>query len=77
MSDFDCKIVEEVQKYRNLYESSLREHKDIARATNSGKETVGTLEVDVDICKKRWKCIRVIRANKKKNERRKEWRGPH
>ena len=56
MSDFDCKHIEEVKKYKNST-IHVSEYKDIVRTTNSWKEIAETLEVDVNICKRRWKYI--------------------
>ena len=58
MSEFDCNLDKEVKKYKNLCDSSLREYKDIVRATNSLKKIAKTLEIDMDIFKRRWKFIR-------------------
>ena len=58
MADFEAKLCEEVQKYPHLYDSSLREHKDSGRVSNSWSEFASTLETPVEICKKKWRYIR-------------------
>ena len=53
MAGVDARLAEEVQKYNDLYDSSLKEYKDSVRTSNSWKEIADSIGEEVEFCKKR------------------------
>ena len=58
MEVFDLKLVEEVRKHRNLYDTDVKEYNDIVSKTVSWKEIAQNMESDVKKCKKKWRYMR-------------------
>ncbi len=62
----DERLCEEVRKYPHLYNSCMKEYKDIYMGFNSWREIAQTLGKDEAYCRQRWKyiCDRYVRATK-------------
>lgn len=52
------KVIEEVRRYNNLYNTSLKDYKDFTMTNNSWKEIAKTLRVEEQICRTKWKKLR-------------------
>ncbi|KAM9424406.1 uncharacterized protein KZ484_001271 [Pholidichthys leucotaenia] len=63
----DKKLCEEIRRYPHLYNSTLKEHKDIQMAANSWKEIATTVGKDENFCKQKWKYLRdrYVKAKRK------------
>ena len=57
MDNLEGKLIEEVQKYPHLYDSSLKEYRDSIRIQNSWQEIARNLSTKIDLAKKKWKYI--------------------
>ncbi|CAB1327918.1 unnamed protein product, partial [Coregonus sp. 'balchen'] len=55
---FEEKLIEEVRRYTNLYNTSLKDYKDFTMTNNSWKEIAQTLRVEEQICRTKWKNLR-------------------
>ncbi|XP_038854096.1 zinc finger protein 585A-like [Salvelinus namaycush] len=55
---FEEKLIEEVRRYNNLYNTSLKDYKDFTITSNSWKEIAQTLRVEEQICRTKWKKLR-------------------
>ncbi|XP_064825835.1 zinc finger protein 271-like [Oncorhynchus masou masou] len=52
------RVIEEVRRYNNLYNTSLKDYKDFTMTNNSWKEIAKTLRVEEQICRTKWKNLR-------------------
>ena len=75
MDSIEAKLCEEVQKYRHLYDSSMKEYRDSIRVQNSWMEIAQNLEIDLDSAKKKWKYIRECFVKSKKTAKGKSGEG--
>ncbi|XP_038835833.1 zinc finger and SCAN domain-containing protein 2-like isoform X2 [Salvelinus namaycush] len=57
-ASFEEKLIEEVRRYNNLYNTSLKDYKDFTITSNSWKEIAQTLRVEEQICRTKWKKLR-------------------
>ncbi|XP_045072080.1 zinc finger protein 585A-like isoform X2 [Coregonus clupeaformis] len=55
---FEENLIEEVRRYTNLYNTSLKDYKDFTMTNNSWKEIAQTLRVEEQICRTKWKNLR-------------------
>ena len=66
MDNLEGKLIEGVQKYPHLYDSSLKEYRDSIRIQNSWQEIARNLSIEIDLAKKKWKYIRESYVKSKK-----------
>lgn len=66
MDNFEGKLIEEVQKYQHIYDSSMKEYRDSIRVQNSWQEIARNLNVEIELAKKKWKYIRESYVKSKK-----------
>ncbi|XP_072108227.1 uncharacterized protein [Mobula birostris] len=71
MDHIEKRLMEEVQKYVHLYDSSSPDYKDCQMASNSWKEISKNIGLDITECTKRWKNLRdkYVRARKRLSKR--------
>ncbi|XP_029104392.1 uncharacterized protein LOC114909421 [Scleropages formosus] len=67
MDKFEERLAEEVRKYRNLYDSSLKDYKNSQMTMNSWREIAKILGTDEHYCRHKWKCLRdrFVKATKR------------
>lgn len=61
------RLTEDIIKYRNLYDTSMREYKYFQRAKRSWEEIAQILGKDEAVCRAKWKYLRdrFVKARKK------------
>ena len=57
-SNIDERILEEVERYENLYNPTLREYKDAQMSNNSWREISAAVGVEATQCIKIWRRLR-------------------
>ncbi|TMS12283.1 uncharacterized protein LOC109141174 [Larimichthys crocea] len=67
MDPFECKLAEQVRRYKHLYDPSQRAHRDGRVALKSWRKIASTLQREEAFCRKAWKNTRdrFVKAKKR------------